>query len=52
VRDVIGRLKGGKLDFWEGSLILAGPCTCGIYNPSRSVEMLKDLVPLYTLYRF
>jgi hypothetical protein len=51
VRDVIRRIKTGKLDFWEGGLILAGPCTCGIYNPERSREMLKDLVPLYTVNR-
>lgn len=52
VRDVLRRLKGGKINFWEGSLILAAPCTCGIYNPERSVAMLKDLVPLYQRIRF
>lgn len=51
VRDVILRIKTGKLDLWEGSLVLAGPCSCGIYNPYRSVEMLKDLLPLYTVNR-
>jgi hypothetical protein len=51
VRDVIRRIKTGKLDFMEGSIILAGPCTCGIYNPFRSGEMLKDLIPLYTVTR-
>ncbi len=51
VREVIRRVKTGKLDFWEGSLILAGPCSCGIFNPYRSVEMLKDLTPIYTLNR-
>jgi len=49
VRDVIRRIKTGKLDFWEGSIILASPCTCGIVNPYRSAEMLKELVPLYTV---
>ncbi|OGP97456.1 MAG: hypothetical protein A2Z51_12055 [Deltaproteobacteria bacterium RBG_19FT_COMBO_52_11] len=49
VRDVIRRIKTGKLDFWEGSIILASPCTCGIVNPYRSAEMLKDLIPLYTV---
>ncbi len=51
VRDVILRIKTGKLDLWEGSLVLAGPCSCGIYNPYRSAEMLKDLLPLYTVHR-
>ena len=51
VRDVIRRIKIGKLNFWEASLILAGPCACGIYNPSRSQELLQDLVPLYSVSR-
>jgi hypothetical protein len=51
IRDVIRRIKAGKLDFWEGSIVLAGPCSCGIYNPARSQELLKDLVPLYTVNR-
>lgn len=51
VRDVIRRIKTGKLGLWDGSLILAGPCSCGIFNPYRSVEMLKDLIPIYTLNR-
>ncbi len=52
VRDVLRRLKKGQMNPWEGSLILAGPCTCGIYNPERSVAMLKDLIPLYQRIRF
>jgi hypothetical protein len=51
VRDVIRRIKTGKLDVWNGSILLSGPCSCGIYNPYRSGEMLKDLIPLYTLNR-
>jgi hypothetical protein len=51
VRDVIRRVKTGKLSLWEASLILAAPCSCGIFNPCRSAEMLKDLVPLYTVNR-
>jgi len=51
VRDVIRKIKKGDIDFWQGSLILAGPCTCGIYNPHRSEELLKDLAPLYTVNR-
>jgi hypothetical protein len=52
VRDVILRIKKGRLALWEGSIILAAPCTCGIYNPHRSQEMLHDLVPLYTVNRW
>jgi hypothetical protein len=52
VRDVLRRVKTGKIDLWEGSLIIAAPCSCGIVNPYRSVEMLKELVPLYTVNRW
>ena len=52
VRDVIRKLKTGKVDTWEGSLLLAKPCACGIYNPYRSQELLEDLTPLYTADRW
>jgi hypothetical protein len=51
IRDLLRRVKTGRLDLWEASLIATAPCTCGIYNPSRSAEMLTDLVPLYTVNR-
>ncbi len=52
VCDVIRKLKTGKLNSWEGSLILAAPCSCGIYNPHRSEELLNELTPLYTVNRW
>jgi len=52
VRDVIRRVKTGKLNSWEGSLVLAAPCSCGIYNPHRSEELLQELIPLYTVHRW
>jgi len=52
VRDVIRKWKRGKVSAWEGSLILAGPCACGIYNPHRSEELLHDVAPLYTVDRW
>lgn len=52
VRDVIRRVKAGKTTEWEGSLIIAEPCTCGIYNPRRSAELLREKAPLYTLDRW
>ena len=51
VRDVIRKVKTDKIGVWNGSLIMAAPCTCGIYNPHRSVELLESLTPLYTVAR-
>jgi hypothetical protein len=52
VRDVLRRVKRGRLNAWEGSLVLARPCVCGIYNPCRSKELLEDLAPLYAVHRW
>ena len=51
VRNVVRKVKTGKVSAWEGSLILAKPCACGIFNPHRSEEILKEIVPLYTVER-
>lgn len=51
VRDVVRKLKRGRVSVWEGSLILAKPCACGIYNPHRSEELLNEMAPLYTVSR-
>jgi hypothetical protein len=52
VRDTIRKVKTGKVSTWEGSLILAKPCACGIYNPHRSEELLNEMTPLYTVDRW
>jgi hypothetical protein len=52
VRDVIRRVKRGKVSEWEGSVILAEPCACGIYNAYRSVELLREKTPLYAVDRW
>ncbi len=52
VKDILRRVKTGKVTEWEGSLILAEPCVCGFYNPRRSVELLREKAPLYTVDRW
>jgi hypothetical protein len=52
VRDIIRRVKTGKVSEWDGSVILASPCACGIFNPCRSTEMLREKTPLYTVDRW
>ncbi len=52
VRDVIRKVKTGKISAWDGSLTLVAPCICGIVNPHRSEEMLKETLPLYTTSRW
>jgi hypothetical protein len=52
VRDIIRRVKTGKIDEWEGSIVLAKPCACGIFNPYRAMELLREKTPLYTVDRW
>jgi hypothetical protein len=52
VRDVIRKVNKGEVTAWEGSLILAKPCACGIYNPHRSEELLNEMAPLYAVDRW
>jgi hypothetical protein len=52
VRDVIRRVKTGKVSAWEGSVIIAEPCACGIYNAPRSAELIREKAPLYTVDRW
>jgi hypothetical protein len=52
VKDMIRRVKTGKVSEWDGSVLLAEPCTCGIYNPCRSAELLREKSPLYAVDRW
>jgi hypothetical protein len=52
VRDIIRRVKTRKIDEWEGSIVLAKPCACGIFNPYRAMELLGEKTPLYTVDRW
>jgi hypothetical protein len=52
VRDAIRKVKTGKQNTWDMSIALAKPCACGIYNPHRSEELLREMAPLYTVSRW
>jgi hypothetical protein len=52
VKDMIRRVKTKKVSEWSGSVLLAEPCACGIYNPYRSAELLRAKSPLYTVDRW
>jgi hypothetical protein len=52
VLETIRRVKTGKASEWEGSLTLAEPCACGIFNPFRPAELLREKAPLYAVDRW
>jgi hypothetical protein len=52
VRENVRKIKKGRAEPFDASVTLAKPCACGIYNPYRSVELLNDLTPVYTVTRW
>jgi hypothetical protein len=52
VKDMIRRIKTGKISEWDGSLYLSERCACGVYNPCRSAELFREKAPLYTVDRW
>ncbi len=44
VADVIEKLRDGGMKMQEAVRTLGGPCTCGIFNPSRAQEILQRIV--------
>jgi hypothetical protein len=52
VRDAIRKVKRGKKSYWDASVALAKPCACGIFNAYRSVDLLQETAPTYTVTRW
>ncbi|MDR2529126.1 MAG: hypothetical protein LBD04_08945 [Synergistaceae bacterium] len=44
VKDVIGKVRSGKLTPEEGVAVMAKPCTCGIFNVTRCAKRLRDIL--------
>jgi len=44
VEIIIQRLQEGNLDIDEAIYRLGKPCTCGIFNPSRAYNIIKDII--------
>lgn len=42
VKDVLKKVEKGILTPEDASLILAKPCTCGIFNTKRCAELMKE----------
>lgn len=43
VRDLAAKVRRGRLDLEEAALELAKPCQCGVFNPERAAELLKEI---------
>lgn len=47
VRRMIIDIKKGKRDTRKAAELLATPCVCGVFNPSRAERLLKELVEIW-----
>jgi hypothetical protein len=52
VKDMIRRIKTGKISEWKASQFIGERCACGIYNPCRSAELFREKAPLYAVDRW
>lgn len=43
-------VKKGYRSKREAAVEMSKPCTCGIFNPTRAVELLEEYMPLYTIH--
>jgi hypothetical protein len=44
VKDVIGKVKAGKLSPEDAAAVIAKPCTCGIFNVTRCARRLREIL--------
>jgi len=49
VKDMIIKIKRGKISVSEAAIILSKPCACGIFNHERAAKLLKEFIPLYSI---
>ena len=46
VKDIVKKIKRGKMTPEEGAQLLIKPCVCGIGNPQRMERLLKDMAAI------
>ena len=44
VKDVMEKVRSGKLSPEEGAVVLAKPCTCGIFNVTRCAKRFREVL--------
>ncbi|MDR1377609.1 MAG: hypothetical protein LBJ36_00950 [Synergistaceae bacterium] len=44
VKDVIEKVRKGKLSPEDAAIVIAKPCTCGIFNVTRCARRLKEIL--------
>jgi hypothetical protein len=50
VRDMVIRVKRGRLTTNEASVELAKPCICGVFNTKRASDLLERMLPFWCIH--
>lgn len=49
VKDMIIKIKRGKISVSEAAIEISKPCICGIFNQKRAAKLLKEFISLYSI---
>ncbi|MBA7579188.1 hypothetical protein ES708_21057 [subsurface metagenome] len=49
VKDMIIKIKRGKISVNEAAIEISKPCVCGIFNHKRAARLLKEFISLYSI---
>ena len=50
VKNMIGKIKKGRLSPQEAAIELAKPCICGVFNTERASDLLQRMLPFWCLH--
>ncbi len=51
VKNMVIKVKRGRLTSHEAAIELAKPCICGIFNTERAANLLGGMLPLWCIHR-
>jgi len=49
VKDMLIKIKKGRISFEEAGIELSKPCVCGVFNQERAARLLRKYCKLYSL---
>jgi len=49
VKDMIIRIKRGKISVNEAAIEISKPCICGVFNQERAARLLEEFIPHYSI---
>lgn len=50
VKNMVAKVKRGRLTPHEAAIELAKPCVCGVFNTKRAADLLERMLPFYCIH--